>query len=504
MRRVLALFFPDLLVELIKTLKIRTNGFDRPWVVFLQTENLHCKVPGRYARINAASSGARALNIMPGHTLTSARAKLRRLDIVKFPEARLRLELTRIADQALALAPCVGFEAARSIMWVEIGDCSHLYRSEEDPTGESTFLKRLSQLLAPLRHHMRMAVADGPRLAAAAAMYGPEKQWVHIVPQGQAAAAFGQLSILAWGLSDETQERLNNFGVSKIKQLQTLPIQDLRDRLQPDEWPLLPLLEGKDDGVFEPYRPVTWPEERLDFDDEIIHTEALLFAAQRMVQSLSTRLSARALGVTRLRAELSLHRSLARENPKHVWWLSFSAPAYRFDALFSVVRTSIEQLNLVAPAVGFTLAVVEAAPVSRHTLDLFLRESRAERLLPQWWAECAAALGRENVGTLEIVDTWNPEERTRLVPWSAEGFRSPRSVGKPLPVPEPVRWLKTPIPYEGPMTHEPVLLRSHSVEWWKTPDRFRQWRLVWVFWAQASAWVEEGNGQCWIRGWVDV
>ncbi len=500
----MALFFPDLLVELVKTLKIKTSGLDRPWVVFLQKENPKRKTPNSYTRINGASSAARALNIMPGHTLTSARAKVRRLDIVKFPEARLRLELACLAEQALALAPCVGFELARSIVWVEVGDCAHLYRSENDSTGEITFVRRLSELLAPSQHRMRMAIADGPRLAAASAMYAPENKEVHITPRGQAAAAFGHLPILAWGLSDETRERLVNFGVSKIKQVQTLPSQDLRDRLQPEEWSLLPLLEGKDDSVFEPYRPVTWPEETLDFEDEIIHAEALLFAAQRMVHSLSTRLSARALGVTRLKAALSLHRSLAPENPKHVWSLSFSVPAYRFDTLFSVVRSSIEQLNLVAPAVGFLLAVVEAEPISRHTLDLFRHESRAERLLSQWWAECAAALGAENVGTLEIVDTWNPEERTRLVPWSAQGFRSARPTGKPLPVPEPVRWLKTPIPYEGPMTHEPVLLRSHLVEWWKTPDRFRQWRLVWVPWAKASAWVEEGNGQCWIRGWVDV
>lgn len=433
-------------------------------------------------------------------------------------EAQVRTQLSRVAEISMFFSPCVAFEEERALVWLRIDGCAHLHRNAEDSSGERTLATRLASQLASssqranqtrpgpseLGHSFRIAIADGPRLSAAHVLHGSLP--LQIAPAGQSAQAYGQLPVEAWPVSEGTQRWLRHLGCGRIAQVQKLPPLELRKRLSAKECQLLPLLLGIDDSVLEPYRPVEWPQETFDFDDDVIHSQALLFVAQRMVQSLAQRLSARALGATALKISLHLHRILAGDAGIREWNLVFPTPTYRFEELFAVVRSSLEPLKLEAPATQLSLAVSDAVALPARSLDFFLSQARSEQLLPLWWAECAAALGAEQVGTLEVVDTWNPELRSKLVPWSSSTANSTALPSTLLSdVPEPVRWLHQPSPYPKALIGEPVLLRAESVEWWKaSAPGPRQWRQVWVPWAKASAWVEEREGRLWIRGWVDA
>lgn len=185
MARVLAIAFPDILIEQAKAQKTRTHGFDRPWVVVLRKEGSQRKAPSSYSRISAASGAARKLGIAPGQTLASARAKASSLGVTILTEAHLKAELIRIAELSMVFAPYVAFEPEQSLVWVQINDSAHLHRQASDSSGERTLATRLGALFAPTRHRFRMAVADGPRLAAATVLHSQDDQAIQIALPGK-------------------------------------------------------------------------------------------------------------------------------------------------------------------------------------------------------------------------------------------------------------------------------------------------------------------------------
>src|SRR5579859_5590484 len=154
---------------------------------------------------------ALADGIRVGHTVAAARAKRADLRVRVASENAVRDALIRVAEAALAFGPAVSFCEQKHVVWVEIGGCSHLH------DGERGLAAALGERVRALGHACRIAIADGPRIAAAVARFSdgtspaspgrrhvsgfagawskPESQnlsgtspaWV--VPEGQGAAA---------------------------------------------------------------------------------------------------------------------------------------------------------------------------------------------------------------------------------------------------------------------------------------------------------------------------
>jgi protein ImuB len=109
----------------------------------------------------------------------------------------VRAAFERVAEAALAFGPAVAFDVALDVVWVEIGGCAHLH------DGERELAQALDARVRALGHACRVAVADGPRIAAAVARFAPDTSTPLVVPEEKAAAAMRFLPVAALGLEDD-------------------------------------------------------------------------------------------------------------------------------------------------------------------------------------------------------------------------------------------------------------------------------------------------------------
>jgi protein ImuB len=163
----------------------------------------------------------------------------------------------------------------------------------------------------------------------------------------------------------------------------------------------------------------------------------------------------------------------------------------------AVARIRLEREVLAAPVVAVTLRAPDLAVSAPRTIDLLTPEPKADRALPRLVAELAADLGAANVGTLELNDTWVPDERTRLVP-----FGVPRGLGhagrhalvttaiEPSRLVDPVL-----VPFKG-LADLDLLARIDAVQWWRRDAGRRDLAAGWLKvdpsgrYGSALAWVE--------------
>src|SRR5579884_496974 len=210
MRRVACIALPEVRLEIARERereRERNGGGDRgasarafPLVVVVarpggavQTER---DVLGN-TRIDVVSSEARALGVRVGHTVAAARARCAELRVRVVAEAAVRVALERAAETALAFGPAAAFDVAQDVVWVETGGCAHLHG------GERELARALAARVRALGHACRIALADGPRVAAAVARFAPPGAGGPlVVPAGGGAAAVAGLPLAALALED--------------------------------------------------------------------------------------------------------------------------------------------------------------------------------------------------------------------------------------------------------------------------------------------------------------
>jgi hypothetical protein len=213
---------------------------------------------------------------------------------------------------------------------------------------------------------------------------------------------------------------------------------------------------------------------------------------------LAARLEGRAMAAARIELVLTLDRALcAGGASQSTLDIVIPSPVLRASDLRAIVRTRLEREVLTAPVVAVTLrAPVLATAVSR-SLGLLTPEPKAHRALPRLVGELTADLGIANVGTLELMDTWVPDERSRLLPFGAP--RGAMHSGRHALVTsalEPSR-LVNPVRVPNTSIFEVALLaRIDRVKWWRRVANQHNLAAAWTALdpsgrcGNALAWVE--------------
>jgi len=463
------------------------------------------------------------MGVRVGQTVAAARAKWADLPVRVVSEEAIRWALERLAEASMAFGPVVALDLGNDVVWVEIGGCGHLHG------GDRGLAYAIDARVRALGHACRVAIADGPRIASAVARFSSANEGgPFVVPEGQGVDAMGELPIAALGLDVDVEAWLSGLGLHSCGELQKLPRRAFGTRLGPRVHDVLALLEGDDRAPIHSWIPPQVPEERLDLEWGASSIEALGFVVKTLSDRLAMRLEGRAMAASRLELVLDLDRALCDPggSPRRIE-VSLPSPLVRASDLMAVMRARLEREALPAPVLSATLRALGLASSEGRTLDLLAPQPKADLALPRLVAELAAELGATRVGTLEIVDTWCADQRTRLVSF---GVPHPASVHSLVTTAlEPSRIVR-PIRMACSSLHEPeLLMRIEAVQWWRhgAASARRDWMAAWTSaantadipesafwglgWFEVLGWAAEEGGprgpggaaDAWLRGWID-
>ncbi|MEO8796333.1 MAG: hypothetical protein ABI551_00480, partial [Polyangiaceae bacterium] len=378
-----------------------------------------------------------------------------------------------------------------------------------------------------LGHDARVAIADGPRVAAIFAKMPPP--WKRagllatatdacclVVPPEATKEAIAALPLSVFPIDEAAKHWLARLGMKTAADLGRLPRGSLAQRLGPQARALFSLFDGADTSPLDPYRPPETPVERLEVEYGIEGGEAVLFALRTLAARLAARLEGRALGTTELTLTFELDDAARSHEKKrrsrHERVLVLAAPVRSEGDLFAVARARVEaaerrQETFTAPILAIELAATKLARLGSRNLDLLVSESRGASIIPRLAAELGADLGEGKAGMLSLVSSLDPADRARLVPFEERA----RTMLVSVDVPEPSRLFVAPasvtVHVDGTFR---LIARTAWISWWKSPAELLERRtterdlgVAWSSEAKATAWLEQDgtNGRFVLRGW---
>jgi protein ImuB len=452
--------------------------------------------------LGAVNDVARRFGVRVGQTVAEARALLAGLAVRGITRESIRQALGSVAEVVLAFGTTASIEPSDDstpfdTVLVDLSGSAHLHG------GEEMALSEMASRVRQMGHRVRAAVADGPRLARAAAAYGASSEIV--VAPGHGRQTMGSFPLDVLSLRRDKIVWLNRLGLWTVGDLLALPSETLPSRLG-DRWQLaLELANGRDDAPLIAYQPPEKPTESIEWEDPVISVEPLLFALRGMTSRLSARLEGRGQSAHGIELYAPYDVSMAKlrgirteHEPGLFFRLDLPAPLAHASDLFRVLKSKLEQSQLGAPVTGLVIALdrLVRAPKIQLSLDGGASQDADPRQVAVLLAELSAEIGKDNVGVLEVVPVHRPETRTKLV--ALQDVQAHPSSGAKRTMSDdefPVRVLAKPVPFtimpgDGStvsIDHQLFTIRRTShfmrfdqVEWWTPSPVCRDYVRVWL------------------------
>ncbi len=240
-----------------------------------------------------------------------------------------------------------------------------------------------------------IAIASNPDAAICAARgFGG----ITVLNRGTEAKRLGDLPLDVLFPSPEIRETLERWGIRTLGAFAKLPAIQISERLGQEGVHLHKLARGAGSRTLVPHHHPLRFEETLELDYEIGTIEPLTFILSRMLDQLCLRLRSRNLATHEIHLGLGalarvLNLPLPVQNPK--------------------LLTKLLVLDLEAhpPKDPVKQVRVEAIPAKPRVVQngLFVPLSPEPEKLELTLARIAAVVGKENVGSAEIVDTHRPD-----------------------------------------------------------------------------------------------
>ena len=129
-------------------------------------------------------------------------------------------------------------------VWIDLTSSAHLFG------GEEATMTELAARARELGHRVRVALADGPRLAKSVATFGVNAET--IVPASRGKESLRDFPLVTLPLSRERVVWLNRLGLWTVSDLTKLPSEVLASRLGENWREALELAQGRDEAPLIP------------------------------------------------------------------------------------------------------------------------------------------------------------------------------------------------------------------------------------------------------------
>ncbi|MGH7270549.1 MAG: hypothetical protein ACREJ3_08975, partial [Polyangiaceae bacterium] len=249
---------------------------------------------------------------------------MRRIAAVFLPNIDRQAQ-TRVAESLLAFGATAALDREAGVVWVDVTGCAQLHRSHRDPDGEPTLVKRIEEHVIAVGYGCRVAIADGPVVAAAVARSAESEATCVIAPGGN-ADALAPLPLRLLPLPEDTLHWLTKLGLVKVGDLAQIPRASLAVRLGAGAPRIMALLAGDDKTPLTPHLPPEVPEEAVVLEYGIESTEALLFVMKKLCDGLAWRIAGRALALSQIEIVFDLDQGVVPGQEPATISLALSTP----------------------------------------------------------------------------------------------------------------------------------------------------------------------------------
>src|SRR5438270_3692604 len=227
------------------------------------------------------------------------------------------------AEQALGIVLRARSNDQEAAAHAALLDCAHAFSPRVEETAADTVLldiagldrifgspqkiaRDLARKISEIGLEAQLGVASNLETAlhAARGFAG-----VTVIPPGEEALRLGPLSVDVLAPAPEILQTLDSWGIRNMRALASLPPIPLSERLGAEGLRLQQLARGEDSRPLVPAAPPLHFEETTELEHPLEMLEPLAFVLNRMLESLCTRLQARALATNELRLRMELEKT---------------------------------------------------------------------------------------------------------------------------------------------------------------------------------------------------
>jgi protein ImuB len=300
------------------------------------------------------------------------------------------------------------------------------------------------------------------------------------------------LEQLPIGVIGADEAFFKSIGVATLGELLALPREGLALRCGQG---LLDELDRALGSLPEPREFFAPPERfsaRLELPAEVVHAEALLFAARRLLVQLAGLLAARHAGVRAFTLTLThVDRSTSEVQ------VQLASAARDAERLSQLLREKLATLQLAQPVEAIALAAADFTPLGAQSRGLFSKMSGDSAAEAEDWAQLLerlqARLGRDAVYGISPYPDHRPEYAWRRVEpgeWDPHEFVQPG--------PRPAWLLEKAFPVKEAELALVAGPERIACGWWDGDETRRDYFVAEL--GRALAWVYREEGQWYLHG----
>lgn len=397
-----------------------------------------------------------------------------------------------LADCAQHFSPLVE-QTAEDTVILDISGLDHLFGDEHEIAHA---------LAGRAGSPVHVAVASNPDAAfhAARGFAG-----ISIVPHGDEVKFLASLPVHLLAPSPEMAETLAKWGIRTFRDLAALPDIGVAARLGEEGVRLQKLARGEGNRPLVPLEDPLRFEAEMELDDPVDLLEPLLFVLARLLGDVCARLEEHALEAIGIKIRLQLENA-----GEHTRSLRLPVPMRNPRLFLKLFELDLSSHPPAAPIIKIAIAAEQAKPRVAQN-GLFIPLAPEPEKLELTLARIEALVGKENVGSPELVDTHRPgsfrmqrfgTERRKTAGQAIPALLAFRVFRPPLAARVQAGFISAP-GIRGKIVKQTGPWRT-SGDWW-TPDPWShdEWDIELGGGAIYRIWCDHQSGRWFIEGSYD-